>query len=277
MKESVKSNKNDLREVEEWVSAWDLQKIYTSSYWNDIEEEKKKAWWIGGGDYGKCINYLKSSGLLDQYNKSKIFIDEFPSDKIRVLDLAAGIGWTSALLSKMPNVSRVDAVEISKHRLCVLFQHAVKMLEGDGSKIYRYLGSFYEMKFPDKSIDIIYMSQAFHHADSPLKLLVECDRVLSDEGRIILVGEHYIGFSKAIFRFLRYLVQRGRLSTKFFDLFPPEKEAGDHYYLRSHYYFMFSSMGYAIKHLRLPGRKVIYVASKSRRRPEPTRGQMVKT
>jgi len=179
-----------------------------------------------------------------------------------IVDLAAGIGWTSVLLSKLPNIKEVNAVEISKHRLGSLFEHSVKMLKGDKNKIFRYLGSFYDLKFEDKSVDIIYMSQAFHHADKPLKLLVECDRVLKDSGRIILVGEHYIGAKRIIRKLLVNLIKRSNFTTNFYELFTPDEELGDHYYRRSDYYFLFGSMGYELKHQHLKSENVIYIADK---------------
>lgn len=52
------------------------------------------------------------------------------------------------------------------------------MFNGNPQKIGRYLGSFYSLKFPDNSIDVVLLAQAFHHAHHPLRLLKEMDRVL---------------------------------------------------------------------------------------------------
>jgi len=145
-----------MRKIEIWLSDEELKSIYTSSYWNNIEEERKKEWWIEDGNYKKCLDYLDSSGLLYEYQQSEKFIKEYSGELIKVVDLAAGIGWTSVLLSKLSKVKEVHAVEISKHRLDSLFEHSVKMLKGDPNKIFRYLGSFYDLRFDDKSVDIIY-------------------------------------------------------------------------------------------------------------------------
>lgn len=251
-----------MQEIENWLSHEELESIYTSSYWNDIEEEKKKEWWIEDGNYKKCLDYLKSSKLLHEYQQSEKFINNFTGKSIKVADLAAGIGWTSVLLSKLPSVKEVHAVEISKHRLGSLFEHSVKMLQGESNKIFRYIGSFYDLKFDDKSIDIIYMSQAFHHADKPLKLLLECDRVLKDNGRIILVGEHYIGMKRIIRRFLSNLIKQRKITTNFYEMFTPDQVLGDHYYRRSDYYFMFGAFGYDVKHQHVKGENTIYIADK---------------
>jgi ubiquinone/menaquinone biosynthesis C-methylase UbiE len=246
-----------------WLSKEQLKAIYTSSYWNDIEVEKKKEWWIADGNYKKCLDYLDSSKLLWEYQQSEQFIKGFSEEPIKIVDLAAGIGWTSVLLSKLSNVKEVHAVEVSKHRLGPLFEHSVKMLKGEGNKISRYLGSFYDLKFDENSIDVIYLSQAFHHAEKPLKLLIECDRVLKANGRIILVGEHVIGIKKIIRRFLSILIKQRKIATNFYEMFPPNNELGDHYYRQSDYYFMFESMGYSLKHKHLESENMIYIADKN--------------
>ena len=232
-----------MRNIENWLSREELQSIYSSSYWNNAEEEKKKEWWIEEGGYEKCLNYLKSSKLLYEYEESEKFINNFLGDALRVVDLAAGIGWTSSLISKLPKVAEVHAVEISKHRLDSLFQHSVKMLSGKDEKIFRYLGSSYDLHFKDKSMDIIY--------------------VLKENGRIILVGEHYIGAKKIIRRFLSMLIKIRKVAS-FHEMFPPDHVLGDHYYRRSDYYSMFGAMGFDVKHQLLENESAIYIADKQR-------------
>ena len=87
-----------MREINSWLSDEELKSIYTSSYWNDINEEKKKEWWIEDGNYKKCLDYLDSSKLLYEYQQSEKFIKDFSTESIKIADLAAGIGWTSVLL-----------------------------------------------------------------------------------------------------------------------------------------------------------------------------------
>lgn len=251
-----------MKEIQNWLSDKELELIYTSSYWNDIEKEKKKEWWIEDGNYDRCLKYLDSSKLMFEYQQAEEFVKNFSRESIKVVDLASGIGWTSALLSKLSNVEEVHAVEISKHRLSILFEHSIKMLNGNESKISRYLGNFYDLKFQQSSIDIIFMSQAFHHANKPLNLLIECDRILKRDGRIIIVGEHFIGTKAIIKKFMITLIKTRKFITNFYQLFPPDQELGDHYYRQSDYYFMFRSMGYDIEHQQLQKGSMIYIADK---------------
>lgn len=253
---------NSFAEVQRWLSDEDLQCIYTYEYWNDINEERKKEWWIEDGDYDKCLRFLDRSNLLREYLQAQTYVEEMRSTQLKIADLAAGTGWTSALLSKVERVSEVHAVDISSHRLERLFPHSVKMLEGRPDKIRRYLGSFYDLRLPAQSMDVVFLSQAFHHADRPIDLMIECDRVLKQGGRIVLVGEHGIGTRRIVKRFLKTLLTKRKLLTSFRELFPPDPVLGDHYYLRSDYYFLFAAFGYAAKHRIASTGQTIFVGDK---------------
>lgn len=253
-----------LREVINWINEEELKKIYTSDYWNDIEIEKKKEWYIENGNHKKCLEYINKS-LMKEYYSSEKFITNFSNererDNLKIADLASGIGWTSTLISKINIVKEVHSVEISKHRIGKLFEECILMLHGKENKLFRYLGSFYDLKFEDKSMDILYLSQAFHHADAPIKLLIECDRVLKNDGRIILVGEHFISIKKIIRKFISNLIKK-KISFNFFELFPPEPILGDHYYRISDYMIMFNSLGYSLNYEKTENGNCIYIADK---------------
>ena len=252
-----------MKPIKSWLSDSELTTIYSSKYWNDIETEKTKEWWMAEGNYERCKKYLKESGLLEEYYTAESYITGDTKQSLRILDLAAGIGWTSALLSKLQNVSEVHAVEISNHRLSELFEHAFKMLDGEEVKVSRYLGSFYDIHLEDQSMDVIFLSQAFHHADKPFKLLSECDRVLRGGGKMLLVGEHNIGPKKIMRRFFACLVKQRKIFTNFYNLFPPDDILGDHYYRRSDYYFLLGGYGYQVRHEIMSSGNAIYVAYKT--------------
>ncbi len=252
-----------VRQIENWLTDEQQASLYSAEYWNDIEEEKKKEWWIADGDYSRCLNYLQKSGLLVDFCGAEALIRGACGSGLKIADLAAGIGWTSALLSRLPNISEVHAVEISQHRLGVLFEHGVRMMKGDEAKIYRHLGSFYELRFEAESIDLIFLSQAFHHADRPLRLLQECDRVLTQNGAIVLIGEHCIGIRQFVRRLLRTLILEKKLVTGFDALFPPDPVLGDHYYTLSDYRFMFRSMGYKLDYFVQSSGNAMFFARKN--------------
>lgn len=248
--------------VEQWISDESLKEIYTSDYWNDIEEERKKELWIADGDYSQCEAYLSRSGLLNQWIFVEKYINENKKSKLKVVDLAAGIGWTSALFSRLSSIEEVYAVEISRHRIDELFPYAVDMLDGKPEKIKRIIGSFYNLLIQDQAIDIVFMSQAFHHAERPLELIFEVDRILSEQGVIVIMGEHYVSLFKQLLGVLRMLVKDKRFEINFYKLFPPHKVLGDHYYRLSDYYLFFQLLGYTIIHKKI-GDSLVIIASKN--------------
>src|SRR5688572_18835653 len=128
-----------MRPIEAWLSPADLESLYSAAYWNDIETERTKEWWIEDGDYERCHRYLHESKLMLEHQQAEAWVRELKRKNLRVLDIAAGIGWTSALLTKLDSVAEVHAVEISQHRLERLFPHAVKMFAAQEQKIFRYL------------------------------------------------------------------------------------------------------------------------------------------
>ena len=93
-----------LKPTEKWLNSEELKNIYSSEYWNNLEDEKGKPWYILNGDYSQCLNYLKDTGLIDEFEFAEKVIDKINSTNLVVADLAAGIGWTSALFSKKENI-----------------------------------------------------------------------------------------------------------------------------------------------------------------------------
>ncbi|MDB4706134.1 class I SAM-dependent methyltransferase [Verrucomicrobia bacterium] len=251
-----------MKPITYWLTAEELQGIYTADYWNNLDEEKRKATWIEDGDYGKCFSHLKSKGLWSEYHLAQNYIENHKGNDFVVADLAAGIGWGSALMSKLSKVKEIHAVEISKHRIERLFPECVKMLEGDSAKISRYVGSFYNLDFESHRFDIVYLSCAFHHAQNPFALLTEVDRVLKPGGRVILVGEQYMGAWRRIRRFVSHFMKNKSLTFNFRKLFPADDLLGDHYYRICDYYFMFETLKYTTIHSFDGRSNVVYIADK---------------
>lgn len=239
-----------------------MNNIYTSEYWNDIEKEKKKAWWIEDEDFTNCINFLNKEMLLSQYEivekKIKNFLER--KEQCIIADVGAGIGWTSSLLSKLPQVAEIHAVEISRHRL-ELHEKAFLMFDGNQEKHYRYISSFYNMPFSDGMFDIVFMAQAFHHAENPDLLLYECKRILKKSGMIVFIGEHFVSKMSWLSVFLKNL----RKKNITFDtqvLFPPDNILGDHYYTRRFYKNIFRKNGFTLKTIPV-GKELVGLASQT--------------
>lgn len=257
-------NNSELSPTTFWLSDSELSTIYTANYWNNIEEEKKKEWWIIDNDYEKLWTYLRKSNLLsDYYSAEENFKNKVNSPSV-VADLAAGIGWTSALLSKLDNVSEVHSVEISKHRIDLIFPSAIKMFQANPTKIRRYVGSFYETKFESESLDVVFLTQAFHHADRPFHLLQEVRRILKANGFVYIIGEHYVDFKKIVRRFFSSVAKEHKINSQFRKLFPPDPVLGDHYYRVSDYFFIAESLGFSCNVEKLPSGYAMFILEKQK-------------
>jgi SAM-dependent methyltransferase len=240
---------SELPPIAKWLDEQSLSSIYSSQYWNDLTAERSKEWWIAEGSDASFLrlqSHLENSGLMDGYRIAEQFVAQIPMQGLAVADLASGIGWTSSLLSKLPNVGSVHSIEISQHRLELLFPQAVRMFHGVPAKLHRNLGSFYRMAFTDTSMDVVFVSSAFHHASSPLRLLTEIDRVLKPGGKLILIGENFIGITAIVRRIIKKMAKERRFCSNFYELFPPDDVSGDHYYRVSDYYLFLQMLGYKL-------------------------------
>jgi len=124
-----------------------------------------------------------------------------------------------------------------------------------------YSGSFYELGFENSSMDIVFMSQAFHHADQPLKLLSETDRVTAKGGSVILSGENYVSMYSQVKRMVKTFVKQRRFCSNFYENFPADNISGDHYYRLADYYLFFSLLGYKVSH-KIVGNSLVLMAVK---------------
>jgi len=259
MRQSIQT---DLEPSILWLSDEQISGLYTSEYWNNQEEEKKKEWWIQDGGYSRLWAYLAKSKLLEDYTYAELFIkNNYGNFNLNIVDLASGIGWCAALLSKLSCVEQVNSVDISLHRM-ELFPYAIDMLGGEPRKIKRYIGSFYETKFPKDSVDIVFLMQAFHHADKPFQLLVEIGRILKISGCAIIVGEPNIKWNNMFRRFLSELIKKRKLHTSRRNLFPPDPVLGDHYWRQSEYRFMAEAAGFSCNQQLLPSGELMYILKK---------------
>jgi SAM-dependent methyltransferase len=109
---------------------------------------------------------------------------------------------------------------------------------------------------------VVFLSQAFHHADRPFNLLIEIDRVLKPGGVIILIGEHYFSSLKIIRGFFRYFFQKGKFTLNFRKIFPTDHDLGDHYYSIAQYDFFFHHIGYSFNLKKAKTGNAMYFATK---------------
>jgi SAM-dependent methyltransferase len=256
--------KKNMKPINEWIDKQEVGDMYTSTFWNDIEVEKKKEWWVIDKNDKKLVNYLKSSGLFEEFEIALEKLEERSLLHGNILDIAAGVCWTSALFSRCEQVERIDALDFSWHRISQLAPVVCEQFEADKDKIQRIYGSFYDIKRSEEEYDLIFMSQAFHHADNPVQLLIECNRVLKPGGGIALVGEHLITPYMFLKRVVKRFILTRKININFYELFKPDEITGDHYYRLDDYYFLFQSFGYTVKYYKTNIRNsLVFIATKN--------------
>ena len=120
------------------------------------------------------------------------------------LEIGAGTCWLSAELSKMPQVTKVHALDFSEVLLTDVAPEIVRLRNGNLDKIKFHVGDFHKLPFPDSSLDFVAADAALHHTDQMDDVLTEVFRVLKPGGR--LLGIHEPGIPSMLTPFNRFLV-----------------------------------------------------------------------
>jgi SAM-dependent methyltransferase len=268
--------------VDHWLDEKQISELAFSEFWNNEEKEKSKEWYVLDGNFKKMENYIQERGLPDQL---RIALEHLDSRGLALhgvgMDIAAGNLWAVPYLLTNPKIEELFCLEYSKHRLLKLGKAVLKHYNVSKEKIKLVLGSFYEIRMPDHSLDFVFMSQAFHHADKPKQLLSELKRVLKPNGIAILIGEDYLDLKS--FRakhFIKWPLARlpGFLQNKLFGktfaakpFFPslenlkiPDPEQGDHMYFPNEYRQIFESSGFDVWSRRYGKESMVFVLTNSR-------------
>jgi ubiquinone/menaquinone biosynthesis C-methylase UbiE len=243
-----------------WITENEIDNIFSGKYWNNEESEKNKAFYILDGNTNKLIDYLNyQTTYLREFESVIKFSKELGLTIKGVgLDIAAGVCWTTALLSKIASLKKIYAIEISKHRLLKIAPLVFDLFKAETDRIIRVIGSFYDIKLPNESIDFALMSQAFHHAHKPDLLLREIYRVLKPGGFILLIGEEPVYAYDIIIKYTKNIIKYmfpnitykskpiNKIIPKFKEMFAPDEVTGDHYYLIKDYYNIFNNNRYEL-------------------------------
>ena len=238
-----------------WIKTNEIDHLNSSEYWNDKKLESKKMWSIPNNDFKAFENYFSKKGLYQQ------FISIIKNNRIdlknkTVLSLASGTcALESKILKNFSKINKMICVEFSIHRIKDIAPKILNHYSINPKKIDLNLGSFYNLDLDDNSIDLIILSQAFHHADQPHSLLCEIKRVLKKNGKVIMIGEHHFNFidvvKKVIFYYFRFFKSNNyhnkKLIPNWQSLFPPDKIKGDIHYSNSEYRKFFKEHGFAFK------------------------------
>jgi SAM-dependent methyltransferase len=271
LREDHRSGFHPLRyTVDYWLEDETLNGLANAEYWNDERIEASKPWNIRDGNFEKLEKYIGELGLVADLEQcwrvlSRDFGIELRGEGI---DLAAGSCWAAPHLLGRTGVGKLYCLEYSKHRLIDMAPKVLAHYGVPPEKIVLVRGSFYDLRLPDQSLDFVFMSQAFHHAYDPLRLLREMHRVLKPRGWVIIIGEHVVRLAEKYLKnavkfvishtcapalqqklFCRCLCAE-RLCPPLHQLLRPDSTTGDHYYTDREYKRLFAAGGFDMRKLK---------------------------
>lgn len=103
----------------------------------------------------------------------------------KVIEIGAGTGWCSAVLSQEPAVEEVFTLEYDRYCVETLIPMSHRALGAQEEKIRRVLGSFNLLKCGDGFFDLVVSIGALHHSENLRTTLRECFRALKPGGWLL--------------------------------------------------------------------------------------------
>lgn len=249
--------------VEYWIDDSERNTIEYAEYWNDEEAERSKPWDVNEHGFRDVESYLADVGLQSDLEMCLHEVRATTGRDLRGrgIDIAAGTLWAEPILLGQDGVEHVYCLEYSRHRLLTIGPKMLSHYGVDPARVTLALGSFYDLRLPDGSLDFAFLSQALHHADRPEALLGELRRVLRPGGVALIIGEHRIrpqlylryavrALAGVLPAGLRRRVRGGDLDVRVTlrpngaDLEPPDPTLGDHTYTKAEYLELFGATGF---------------------------------
>ncbi|MFW5487273.1 MAG: class I SAM-dependent methyltransferase [Desulfovibrio sp.] len=176
--------------VQVWLEEHELKQIEYSAYWNDEQAEQDKDWWVLDGDFSRMEDYLKRTGTLGALQRCIAKAGELGRPvRGTGADVAAGVLWAVPHLISA-GAGKVHCIEFSQHRLLKLGPAVLEQYGVGTAQAELCLGSFYDIRLPDCSLDFVLLSTSFHHAKRPQELLEQVKRILKPSGCVLMFGEY---------------------------------------------------------------------------------------
>lgn len=184
-----------------------------AAYWNDEEQERAKPYWVESVDDRRLLDYLEQQTHLRKCFEDALAFTHSNLSALRgvVVDLGAGVGWTSAILSRHPAIRSVQAIDYSRHRLFKIAPIVFEQFGAITAKIERHCCSMADLGTPAGSVDVVVFCQALYMSDNPVGLLRNVERILRPGGVVIVACESIEPAASAARRLAR--VARGLVST----------------------------------------------------------------
>lgn len=113
----------------------------------------------------------------------------------QAIDVGSGTGVGAGILSRLPFINKVYAVEFSEQFVLSIMPVVFESIQAETAKIQRVVGDFNNLEVPDQSLNYVLDIDSFHHAEDLDFTLRECARVLKPGGIIVAIDrawdDHY--------------------------------------------------------------------------------------
>lgn len=162
------------------------------SYWNDLEIEKVKPYFVCDKEDRKLLNYIvEESNIKICFEDALKYIVSLTGNEIkgRILEIGAGVCWTTAIVSRFDNVKEIWAIDFSKHRLKLIAPVVFEQLGGDFSKFIPVVGDFEKLNFENESFDFIIFCQSLYMFSDINKILSRTHSLLKKGGIVVIACE----------------------------------------------------------------------------------------
>jgi len=231
-------------------------------YWNDTVLEQTKAFWIQDVNDPRLLNFLqKETNLEASFRDGLTFIEErLGGVKGITFDIAAGVCWTSAIMSRFPLVDKICALDVSQHRLFRLAPLVFGQYQALEEKIWRECADLTELDIPANSADLVVFCQALYMFHRPVEMLRNVYRMLKPDGVVMIACENIASPSPWHARAVAAARAWWRHACE--GELPPPDSSGRHAYLDKHYRSFLSAAGFRL-HVQqlnypvLPGSRVL--------------------
>jgi len=159
-------------------------------YWNNIEIEKTKPYWVEDESDLKFLHFIQEeTNLLRCFQEAVMYAEQFGGVRGHVLDVGAGVAWTSALISGLDKVDSVTSTDYSEHRLKKIAPIIFKQLSGNEKKFNPVVGDFLKLEFQADHYQTVIFCQSLYMFPDINKVLEKVSRLLAPDGIIMIVCE----------------------------------------------------------------------------------------
>lgn len=159
-------------------------------YWNNTEIEKTKPYWVEDESDLKLLHFLQEETNLKKcFQEAVMYAEQFGGVRGHVLDIGAGVAWTSALISGLDKVESVTATDYSEHRLKKIAPIIFKQLSGNEKKFKPIIGDFLKLEFQANHYQTVLFCQSLYMFPDINKVLEKASKLLAQGGIIMIVCE----------------------------------------------------------------------------------------